>query len=146
MATGVRVDPYRGFNFLVEIDGITQAGFHEVLRARRRARPPIDYREGTRPATRPQASAGLNTYSAITLKRGITDSDELWKWRKTVIDGKAERRNGSIVLLDDTGAEKIRWNFTNAWPSKWTGPAFNATSNAVAVETLEITHEELKRA
>ena len=27
MAT--RVDPYRGFNFLVEIDGITQAGFQE---------------------------------------------------------------------------------------------------------------------
>ena len=30
MATGTRVDPYRGFNFLVEIDGITQAGFQEV--------------------------------------------------------------------------------------------------------------------
>ena len=63
-----------------------------------------------------------------------------------MIDGKAERKNGSIVLLDETGAEKIRWNFSNAWPSKWTGPSFNATSTAVAVETLEITHEEVKRA
>ncbi len=63
-----------------------------------------------------------------------------------MIDGKAERKNGSIILLDESGAEKLRWNFVNAWPSKWTGPAFNSTSNAVAIESLEITHEELKKA
>ena len=28
--TGQRVDPYGNFNFLVEIDGITRAAFHEV--------------------------------------------------------------------------------------------------------------------
>jgi phage tail-like protein len=144
MATGSRVDPYRGFNFLVEIDGITQGGFQEVsgLDA---STAPVDYREGTDPP-HVRKLTGLNTYSAISLKRGITDSDELWKWRQTVIDGKAERKNGSIVLRDDAGAEKIRWNFSNAWPSKWTGPSFNATSTAVAVETLEITHEEVKKA
>src|SRR5687767_12877899 len=144
MATGTRVDPYRGFNFLVEIDGITQAGFQEVS-GLDVATPSVDYREGADP-NHVRKIPGLNTYTAITLKRGITDSDELWKWRETVINGKTERRNGSIVLLDETGAEKIRWNFSNAWPSKWTGPALNATSTAVAVETLEITHEEVKRA
>jgi phage tail-like protein len=144
MATGSRVDPLRGFNFLVEIDGITQAGFQEVsgLDA---STPSVDYREGT-DANHVRKLSGLNQYSAITLKRGITVADELWKWRQTVIDGKTERKNGSIVLLDETAAEKIRWNFVNAWPSKWTGPALNATSTAVAVETLELTHEEVKRA
>jgi phage tail-like protein len=138
------VDPYRGFNFLVEIDGITQAGFQEVsgLDA---TTAPVDYREGTDPK-HTRKLTGLNTYSPITLRRGITDSDELWKWRQTVIDGKTERKNGSIVLMDEAGAEKLRWNFSNAWPSRWTGPALNATSPAVAVETLEITHEEVKRA
>jgi len=144
MATGSRVDPYRGFNFLVEIDGITQAGFQEVT-GLDAATPSVDYREGTDP-NHVRKLSGLNTYSAISLKRGITDSDELWKWRQTVIDGKTERRNGSIVLLDEAGAEKIRWNFTNAWPSKWTGPSLNATSTGVAVEVLELTHEEAKRA
>ena len=138
------MDPYRGFNFLVEIDGITQAGFQEVT-GLDAATPSVDYREGTDPNDVRKLS-GLNTYSAISLKRGITDSDELWKWRQTVIDGKTERRNGSIVLLDEAGAEKIRWNFTNAWPSKWTGPSLNATSTGVAVEVLELTHEEVKRA
>jgi len=141
---GNRVDPYRGFNFLVEIDGITQAGFQEVggLDA---STDPVDYREGADP-NHVRKLTGLNKFSPITLKRGITTSDELWRWRKTVIDGRTERKNGSIVLLDETGAEKLRWNFVNAWPSKWTGPAFNATSTAVAVETLEITHEELQKA
>jgi len=144
MPTGTRTDPYRGFNFLVEIDGITQAGFQEVsgLDASTDA---VDYREGTDP-NHVRKLSGLNKYSPVTLKRGITDTDELWKWRQTVIDGKTERKNGSIVLLDETGAEKLRWNFSNGWPTKWTGPSFNSTSMAVAIETLEITHEELKRA
>jgi phage tail-like protein len=144
MATGVRTDPYRAFNFLVEIDGITQAGFRECsgLDVTTDA---VDYREGGDP-NHVRKLPGLNTYSPLTLARGITDSAELWKWRQTVIDGKVERKNGSVILRDDSGAEKLRWHFTNAWPSKWTGPSFNATDNSVAVETLEITLEELKKA
>jgi phage tail-like protein len=142
--TGTRTDPYRGYNFLVEIDGITQAGFQEVsgLDASNDA---IEYREGNDP-NHVRKLPGLNKYSAISLKRGITDSDELWRWYRTVVEGKPERKNGSIVLLDDTGQEKIRWNFVNAWPTKWTGPSFNSTSNAVAVEALDIAHEEVKKA
>jgi phage tail-like protein len=137
-------DPYRGFNFLVEIDGITEAGFRECsgLDA---STDPVDYREGTDPL-HVRKLTGLNKYSPITLKRGITDSDKLWKWRQTVIDGKTERKNLSIVLLNEAREEKWRWNLRNAFPTKWTGPTFNATSNEVAVETLEITHEEMVKA
>jgi phage tail-like protein len=141
MAT--RVDPYRGFNFLVEIDGITQAGFQECG-GLDSSTAVVEYREGSYP-NHTRKLTGLNSFSAITLKRGITDSDELWQWRQKAVDGKTERKNGSIVLLDESGAERIRWNFSEAWPSKWTGPAFNATGNAIAVETLEITHEEIAR-
>jgi phage tail-like protein len=142
MAT--RVDPYRSFNFLVEIDGITQAGFQECSGLDSQTAS-IDFRLGDDPMHMRKLT-GLNTFSAISLKRGVTDSDELWKWRQTVVDGKTERRNGSIVLLDEKGAEKLRWNFSNAWPSKWTGPSFNSTGNTIAVESLEIMHEEITRA
>jgi len=142
MAT--RPDPFRGFNFLVEIDGITQAGFQECSGLDSQTAS-IDYREGG-DANHVRKLPGLNSFTPISLKRGITDSDELWKWRLTAVEGKAERRNGSVVLLDEKGAEKLRWNFSSAWASKWTGPAFNSTGNAIAVETLEITHEELTRA
>jgi phage tail-like protein len=144
MPTGQRTDPYRSYNFLVEIDGIIQAGFQECSGVDT-STDPIDYREGSDP-NHVRKLTGLNKFTAITLKRGITDSDELWKWRLTVMQGAAQRRNGSIVLLDDTGSERLRWNFFQAWPSKWTGPSFNATGNTVAVETLELTHEELVKA
>jgi phage tail-like protein len=142
MAT--KVDPYRSSNFLVEIDGITQAGFQECS-GLDSSTASVDYREGDEPP-HTRKLPGMNSFSALSLKRGVTDSDELWKWRLTVVNGKAERRNASVVLLDEKGAEKIRWNISNAWPSKWTGPSFSSTGNSVAIETLEITHEELTRA
>jgi phage tail-like protein len=125
-ATGERKDPFRGYKFKIEVDGITRAGFREAsgLDA---AQDPVEYR-------------------AISLKRGVTNDAELWAWRKKSIDGTIERKNGSIVLTDDTGEEKARWNFVDGWPTKWTGPTFNATANEVAIETLEIAHEGLKKA
>jgi phage tail-like protein len=138
-----RTDPFRDFNFRVEIDGIEQAGFQEVSGLDTTTEP-VDYREGADP-NHVRKLTGLNKYSPITLKRGITDSLELWDWRQTVIDGTTERKNGSILLLDEKGEERLRWNFEQAWPSKWTGPSFNATGNSVAIEELELTHEEVKK-
>jgi phage tail-like protein len=142
MAT--RADPYRSYNFLVEIDGITQAGFQECSGLDSQTAH-IDYREGNF-ARHVNKLPGMNSFSPISLKRGVTDSDEFWRWRESVVAGRPDRRNGSIVLLDDQGAEKLRWNFRNGWLSKWTAPSFNATGNAVAIESLEITHEEIERA
>jgi phage tail-like protein len=144
MATGERKDPFKQFNFLVEIDGITQAGFQEVS-GLDTAQDPIEYREGNDILT-PHKLPGLNKYSNITLKWGITDSKDLFEWRKKAIEGKVERKNGSIVLRDDAGEEKIRWNFVEGYPAKLTWPSFNATSNAVAINTLEIAHEGLTQA
>lgn len=144
MPTGSRNDPYRAYNFLVEIDGITRAGFRECS-GLDSTQDPIDYREGNeRYNTR--KLPGLVKHSNITLKWGITDDPELWNWRKDAMVGKVVRRNGSIVLLSESGEEKGRWNFREGWPSKWTGPTFNATGNEVGIETLEIVHEGLDRA
>ncbi len=58
------------------------------------------------------------------------------------MNGKVTRRNGSIILLDTEGNEKIRWNFFNAWPTKWDAPDFSAKGNDVVIETLELANEE----
>jgi phage tail-like protein len=139
-----RVDPYRSYSFLVEIDGLTHAGFQECT-GLDESTETVEYREGSDP-NHVRKLPGLGRYTNITLRRGVTDSDELWKWRTTVRNGREERRNGSIVLLDLTGREVRRWNFFNAFPSRWTGPAFNATANAVAIEALEITYEDMQQA
>lgn len=144
MPTGARVDPYMNFNFLVEIDGITQARFQECSGLDTTTEA-VEYREGGENTTM-RKLPGKTTYSDITLKRGITDSDELWKWREDVTKGRIQRKSASIVLLDLDGTEKLRWNIFNAWPTKWEGPSFDAKANDIAVESLTITHEGLERA
>jgi phage tail-like protein len=144
MAT--RKDPYRGFRFRVQLDGITRAGFREAsgLDA---ATDPVDYREGDDKTATLSKLPGLKKFSNLTLKRGITDDVELWKWRKQVMDGKINdaRKNGSLVLMDDEGNDVAQWDFVAAWPTKWTGPTFNATASEVAIDTLELAHEGLDR-
>src|SRR3954469_21401464 len=137
--TGSRNDPFGAFNFLVEIDGITRAAFRDCS-GLDSSQAATDYREGGEPL-RLRKLPGLNTYSSITLQRGITDDKELWEWRQKAADGNVERKNGSIILLDDKGEEKLRWNFNDAWPTKWTGPTFNAAGSDVAIESLELAHE-----
>jgi phage tail-like protein len=144
MPTGDRTDPYGAYNFLVEIDGITRAGFRECS-GLDSSRDPIEYREGNESLT-VRKLPGLAKYSNITLQRGITDDAELWAWHKQALDGQVERKNFSIVLLDDAREEKVRWNLREAWPTKWTGPSFNATGTEVAIESLEIAHEGVVKA
>jgi phage tail-like protein len=144
MPTGQRNDPYRSFRFRVEIDGLTVAGFREAS-GLDTTTDVIEYREGSEPATI-RKLPGLTKFSNITLKRGVTDDDQLVKWRQQVVDGTIVRKSGSIVVMDQDGSEKLRWNFQEGWPTKWTGPSFNATGNEVAIETLEIAHEGLKKA
>lgn len=144
MPVGDRKDPYGVYNFLVEIDGITRAGFQECS-GLDTSTDATKYREGTDPLTK-RKLPGLVSYANITLKRGITDDMELWTWRKTVTDGRIERRNLSIVLLDDAREEKWRWNLRNCWPVKWMAPDLNAQSGDVAIETLEIAHEGIEKA
>jgi phage tail-like protein len=104
-----------------------------------------DYRDNDDPTER--TLTGLQKYANVTLKRGMTSAQDLWKWRKDVIDGKIKdaRKNGQIILLDDEGKKEAEWAFTKGLPTKWTGPTFNAKANEVTIDTLEITHEGLNR-
>ncbi len=141
-----RVDPYRASRFLLEIDGITRAGFSECT-IPDSSQDPIEYREGNEVFT-VRKIPGLIKYANITLKWGITDdSMELYTWRKQVEECKMAdaRRNVAIVLLDDEGSAKARWEFLMAWPTKYDAPDLNATGNDVAVETLEIACEGMTR-
>lgn len=143
MPTGQRVDPYKNFRFLVELDGIVQAGFTECSGFGSEVEV-IEYREGGDPAT-VRMLAGKTKYPPITLKWGVTDSRELYDWHRAAVNGEIQRKNGSIILQDDLGQEKLRWNFINAWPSKYDAPDFNAKGNDVAIDALTISCEGLER-
>lgn len=145
MATGKRVDPYRNFKFRVEIDGIQTAAFSEAT-IPDSSTDPVEYREGTDAPTQKKLS-GLVKYGNITLKKGLTDSMDLYEWRKLVEQKGAggARKNISLVLIDEEGNDKARWNVAEAWPTKYDPSDFNAKSNEVVIESLEIVHEGVLR-
>jgi len=141
-----RKDPYSGYNFRVEIDGITRAGFKNCSGLGVSTNVST-YREGTDKSLEMRKIPGMPTSANITLTRGFTDDRELWDWNTLVLeaaDPAKYRRNISIVLLDDAGNDKIRWNLINCWPVNWTGPTLDATTDDFAIETLEIAHEGVK--
>jgi phage tail-like protein len=142
--TGIPVDPYMNFNFLVEIDGISIAAFHECSGVDSNI-DVVEHREGGDNTT-PRKLPGMTKHSNLVLKRGITDNSELQTWHASIVKGQIDRRNGSVVLLDRSGTEVARWHFYRAWPAKWTGASLTAEGNDVAIETLELAHEGLERA
>ena len=145
MATGERKDPFKNHCFKVEIDGIHQAGFREVT-IPDTSQDPIEYRTGDGPRTVTK-QPGLIKYGNVVLKGGITDSLDIYNWRKQVEDGKVKdaRKNVAISVFDDEAKEVARWELSAAWPTKYSSPGLNATANEIAIETLEIANEGIKR-
>lgn len=138
-----RADPYFGYNFAVELNGITRAGFKECS-GLENSQNATEYREGTDKNLSVRKLPGLVTHSDITLSRGITNDAKLWEWRAKAMVGKVERQDISITLLDDTGNPKIIWNLFECWPTTWTGPSFDATADEIAIEQLTIACERIE--
>jgi phage tail-like protein len=140
MATDTRKDPFRGFNFQIDIDGLGSSSFSEVsgLTADGDA---VDYREGADAINSVRKLQGLRKFPAIVMKRGYTQNDELWQWYARIYSGQDDRRNGSVVLLNEQRKPVMRWNFENAWINKIEGPSMKAAGNEVAIESMEIIHE-----
>lgn len=142
MAVARRVDPYRGYGFLVEFEGLIVGGFAEVtgLTLEIEGEP---FREGGVNGYMQRLAGPARHPANLVLRRGITDSDALWSWQADVAAGKVTRRNGSIILLDDAGDEARRWNVREALPVRWVGPELRASQAAVAIEALELAHRGL---
>jgi phage tail-like protein len=136
-----RNDPYAQYNFILEIEGTTAAGFAEVG-GLSMEQDIIEYRDGSDTAT-VRKLPGLRKYGNISLKRGYTQNRELWDWRKTTIDGLTERKSGAVILRDEAGEPALRWEFREGWVSKYEGPALKATANEAAMESIEIAVEDV---
>jgi phage tail-like protein len=140
---GVRADPYQVFNFLVEIKDILVGGFSECSGLQVETEF-FDYREGGQNEF-VHRFAGPTKYPPLVLKHGLTQISGLWDWHQDVIQGKIERKNGTIYLLDKQRIPVMWWDFKEAFPVKWTGPELRASSGEVAFESVELTHRGLSR-
>lgn len=134
-------DPYVGLHFWVEIDGLEIAEFGEC------SSPTVEteifeYTEG-----------GLNTYTHkfpvrtkygnLTLKRGIDEGQDLYRWySQSILHGKTAKRKNVALKLYTSDRRLVKvYHMVRAFPVKWTGPDMKADAGATAVETLEFAHE-----
>jgi phage tail-like protein len=141
--SGQRTDPYKNYNFLVEIDNIKSAGFSVCIIPDTSVEV-IEYREGSDGVTGVRKLPGRVKYSNLVLKRGLTNSQDLWNWYKNVATGVADRRQVSVTLLDDSKAAVMTWRFSNAWPTKYEVSPLQGKGNDVVIESLEIAHEGME--
>lgn len=139
------VDPFRAYNFKLEIQGVTAGHFTEVTGFDISVQA-IPYREaGVGQVVR--QIPGQVEYGAITLRYGLTTSRELWEWFMSSVRGKVERRNVSIVMVGSDGVEEVmRYNLVNAWASRWRGAALDALGREMAIESLTLAFDTLERA
>ena len=138
-----RVDPLRGFRFLLEIDGIASGGFARVKGLSRDVKHE-SYREG-----------GVNeyehklvtqvTYPAVVLERGLA-LDDLWQWALDTADGDVQRKTIRLRLQDEANVKQWAWQIENAIPVKWSASDLDAGSSQVVMETLELAHHGLRKA
>jgi phage tail-like protein len=140
--THIRIDPVRVFNFRVELDGLAVASFSEVSGLAADG-DPVDYREGKDPTNNVRKLQGLRKFPPLRFMRGYTQDDTLWQWYLKIAQGVDERRNGSVILMNEAHVDVLSWNFINAWINKIEGPSLNATGNQVAIEAMELHHEGL---
>jgi phage tail-like protein len=136
-------DPFVNFNFLVESGGVVAAGFSEITGMYAEVQA-VEYREGRDPYSNTRKLPGLSKYGNVTMKKGVVIDQDFFKWFKSGVDGDVDRRDISILLLDEQRQEKVRYNLTAAWPVKFVAPDMKASANEVAVQSLEIAHEGLR--
>lgn len=138
----VRMDPFRTFNFRLEIDNTTVAAFSDVSGLTSTGEV-ASYRTGVDIPLTARKLPGLRSYGPITLKRGMIADATLWDWYRNISTGQADRRNGSVILMNEAREDVLRWNFENAWPNKIEGPTLKAAGNEVAIESLELVVEDI---
>ncbi len=145
--TGRDTDPLVGFNFRLELENKGSGYFTEVSGLG--SENEVIEQKVTDPKGHEEVKKvpGRLKWGDITLKRGITQDMQLWKWRQSVVNGdmKTARTNCSIIMMDRNYTDIARWDFKFAWPSKITGPNLKSDSNEFGIEEMVLVHEGIVR-
>ena len=140
-------DPQVVHHFALEVQGIEECTFQEAS-GFENSNEKVEQREtGKGGKQYVSVQPGKLKWGDLVLKRGVTDSMELYNWRQQVIDGTLDtaRKDGSIVFYDAKNTPIARYSFVRGWPSKWESSGVKTSDNATLVESITIVHEGLTR-
>lgn len=136
--------PPLGFHFKVEVLGLAPGGndvrFTEVSG--------LSVELGTEEVAEGgenrflQKYPGRAKYPELVLKRGLLLSSEITAWiRECVEDLNIQPKNIDVKLLNEKHQPLMTWHLVNAYPTKWAVSDFNATNNAVVIESLQFFYQ-----
>ena len=134
-------DPEGNFIFALEIDGIEIAQFLECSGLKSQTEV-FELQEGGMNHS-VHKLPGQSRWDNIQLRYGVTNDVSLIKWRGEILQddfGGGSRRNGSIVLKNNSMEVVRRYNFVGAWPVAWEGPNLSASGSELAIEMIELAH------
>lgn len=134
--------PWGAFNFIVEIDGVAEAGFAEVSGLSFETEL-ISYRNGNDKGGVVRKLPGLTKNSDVTLKRGMVASLALYQWLRDIADGIDSTRNVVIVLVDAGGNSVRRFSLSNARIIKHTSGPLDAAASMLVMEEIVLSHDRL---
>lgn len=146
-------NPLVGFHYALDIQGMVKGYFtaaYNIGSENEVAEQKVMGERGKQVATKAQVLGRLK-FSDVTLKRGITSNIDLPKWRQMVERGEIAnaRRDGVIIMYDQTLKEVARWNVTRAWPSKLiynpVDASATSSSSGMAIESVTITVDSIQR-
>lgn len=154
MAADRVVDPFIAFNFRVEIkvpgvaERLCEALFSECDGLEMNAEHKT-IREGGNNGEQVRLPGPL-TLGTLTLKRGMTETFDLWNWFDAVALGGARalredlRPDAEVVLLaPDRSRDAARFTLRRCLPLKLRAPALNAVSGLMAIEEFQLAYESL---
>jgi phage tail-like protein len=150
-------DPLKTWRYIIEVDNFARFGFASMkgLSAETEV---VKYAEGG--SSTDQKSPGRTTFADVTLERGVIllagqGSMDMLNWYNQVYDASTQstpttpagssgtfRRSIDVVMFDKTGAERLRWRLSEAWPKGSVPfPDLEAMSSNNVLEKLTIVHE-----
>ena len=133
-------NPYSQYNFELEVDGQPVAGFAEVSGLTMELET-VAYREGGVNDHVHHLPDGF-AHANLVLQRGLTKDTSFWNWLQEVMSGTIRKRDVVLTLKSDyKGDSAWGWEFTDAYPTKWSGPDLTGGANGMAIESIELTYE-----
>jgi phage tail-like protein len=88
---------------------------------------------------------GPYAYGQLTLKRGLTDSFDLWTWFSDMLANPGLRAEAEVVIFAEDGqTERARFHATRCVPVKLKAPPLNAKDGQIAIEELQLAYESLR--
>ncbi|MDP9388654.1 MAG: phage tail protein [Actinomycetota bacterium] len=132
--------------FTVSIDGVEIATFSE-LQGITTEIATVDSIESSDQGVVIRKIAGNPIPPKVVLKRGKTNSMQLWAWHESAVQGEmgAARKSCSLVMYDSSGKPTAKYYLERAWPSKLEVGALKAGANEVLTESVTIVCENIQR-